>query len=125
MGLADRELRLSNRMQPDSFDLLYLSITGSLLPNGTATNAAFTMGKYVAVARDDGSNGVTITFNEPLRSTPILVSSSVNTADGSIDPGVLSNTGFAYTSVKRSDHSALVHADVTLTFLIPRGIEVV
>ena len=108
--LPDGSGLVSPRMMP-------IRIDGSDLPNGTATTAGVDVGAGWCVARDDGANLVTITFNESVRQAP-MVYASVSTANAVVDVITTSTTGITYTTVENDDTtSAVADADVDLFLL--------
>lgn len=124
MGLLRRIRKTEHRDNRGSkYYELTLKIDGSELPNGTATSAALAsgLGKEWAVARDDGSNTVTVTFNEKLPGVPIIKCVHAITADGALDETTASITAaqVVYDSVKKTDGTALADMDCVITLLVP------
>lgn len=116
--------RLNRRDKHNTFSHLYLQVDGSALPNGTATNAGLTVGRDVAVARDDGSNAVTITFNEPLENAPLVFWSPIT---DNVEVKIVTNDGttLAYTTVDSDSNGTGVNdADVNFLLVVPLGPEV-
>lgn len=118
-----RILRLDRRMPKNTFSFLPISILGSGLPNGTATVDGVSLGKDVCVARDDGSNQVTITFNEALSNIPIVYWATVND-EVRVKLGTVSATQIIYTTVDwDSNGSGISDANVNLLLMIPISVD--
>ena len=120
MQFLERVQKLMSRMSGNEFEQLVLQIDGSDLVSGTYGTVALDIGARYATAKDDGSNTVTVSFNEKLPAAPIVQSFVSNTADGKLDTYTSTTSTFTYVTVKASDNTALADVDATITLLIPR-----
>ncbi len=110
----------------NKYSELLIKIDGSALTTTTAT-AGLTIGTKFCKAKDDGSDKVTITFNEALSNAPEVITQCL-TADCIVKPDTLvtTTTTIVYNCFKISDGSTAVNdADVILLVRIPEGYEVV
>ena len=109
------------------YDVLILKVDGSALDTSSST-AGIIVGSTAVTAKDDGSEVVTITFDEPLRNAPIVIASQCLSADCIIKPDSITATASSleYSCYKISDASTAVNdADIVLTLVIPHGSDIV
>ncbi len=112
-------------MPYNTFAYLPLKIDGSSLSTGTATTAGLVIGQDVCVALDNGSNQVTITFNEALQAAPLIYSAYSETGNVLVQYVSSSTTTLVYNTVKSDDHTTgVADADVNLLLIIPISVEV-
>jgi len=116
--LKKNRLDKSNR-----FEFLVFRVDGSELPTGTGTATPLLVGREAATALDDGSNQVTITFNEALPIAPLVASITCGTTDVIVDTYATTTTTLIYTTTD-TDAVAAADADVDIVLICPMGPEV-
>lgn len=125
--LERRLVALHGLDKHNKYSELLIKIDGSALTTTSAT-AGVTIGTKFCTAKDDGSDVVTITFNEALRNAPEVVATQALTADCIVKPDAIATTTttVVYSCVKISDGATAVNdADVVILLRIPEGYEVV